>query len=302
MAKTREIKGRMKAVGNIRRITRTMQLIATARFQTSQRRATAAKPYAHKIAELVGELAQAAAASAGGSLDHPLLRTPTPARNRQLLLVLTSNRGLCGGYNSNLLRTAAAFLRETASQQIDLEVVGKKGNAYFRYTKTPVAAFHSQFTDNPAYAEVERLADRYIQAFTEGVYDAVRVVYMAFQSAARQSPAILPLLPLQNPLDVAKQQAPKLTDRPVGETLYDLSPTPAHLLSELLPIAVKTQLLQCFNEAAVGEHIARMVAMKSATDSATKMGRELTRRYNRARQAAITTELSEIIGGSAALE
>jgi F-type H+-transporting ATPase subunit gamma len=303
MAKTREIKGRMKAVGNIRRITRTMQLIATARFQTSQRRATAAKPYAHKIAELVGELARVAAASAGGSLDHPLLRAPTPARNRQLLLVLTSNRGLCGGYNANLLRTANAFLRETAGQQIDLEVVGKKGNAYFRYTKTPVAAFHSHFTDDPAYAEVERLADRYIQTFTDGVYDAVRVVYMAFQSAARQSPAILPLLPLQNPLDAARQSAQTPGSlQPSSETWYDLSPTPAQLLSELLPIAVKTQLLQCFNEAAVGEHIARMVAMKSATDSATKMGRELTRRYNRARQAAITTELSEIIGGSAALE
>lgn len=301
MGKIREIKGRMKAVANIRRITKTMQMIATARFQASQRRAKATQPYTRKIAELVRELD-----GAGGeesAINHPLLRSPDPATGRQLLLVLTSNRGLCGGYNANILRNAMAFLRQATDQQIDLEVVGKKGLGYFKFAGIPVTQFHDQLTDTPDAQQVASMADRFMALFTEGKYDTVRVVYMAYYSTSRQSPQVLSLLPMQQPTGsdadvVAKQNS-------VGsgaEVVYDFLPPPSELIDELLPIAVKNQLRQCFNEAAVGEHIARMVAMKSATDSAGKMGKDLTRQYNRARQAEITTELSEIIAGSAALK
>lgn len=305
MGKGREIKGRMKAVGNIQRITKTMQMIATARFQASQRRATAAGPYTRKIAALVNQLGSAGAAT--GGVDHALLRPPEVVVGRQLLLVLTSNRGLCGGYNANILRTASAFLRERPDQQIDLEVVGKRGLAYFKFADTPVKAFHSQFTDTVDDNQVQQLADRYMAVFTEGTYDAVRVVYMSFQSVARQSPRVLSLLPMEpNPpagADAMDRLATSRADNSSAlEVIYDFYPPPDQLLNDLLPIAVKNQLLQCFREATVGEHIARMVAMKSATDSAGKMGKDLTRRYNRVRQAAITTELSEIISGSAALQ
>ena len=303
MAKTREIKGRMKAVGNIQRITKTMQMIATARFQASQRRATEAKPYTEKIAELVKEMASASSGSDEGSgqtgrIDHPLLRPPDPPVNRRLLLVLTSNRGLCGGYNANVLRTATGFLKEHAGQQIDLEVVGKKGSAYFKFAGVSVSRFHSHFTDSPQYKEVEHLAEQFMERFTDGYYDAVHVVYMAFLSVARQKPIALDLLPLRPPT----ADGPSAGNAARRDSLYEFSPDPQQLLSELLPATIKTQLFQCFNEAAVSEHIARMVAMKSATDAAGKMRKSLTRQFNRARQTAITTELSEIIGGAAALQ
>ena len=305
----------MKAVSNIQRITKTMQMIATARFQASQRRATEAKPYTEKIAELVRELAGAAAAdgdgSGGGSqasprTDHPLLRAPHPAVGRRLLLVLTSNRGLCGGYNASVLRTAAAFLRDASGQKTDLELVGKKGLAYFKFAGLRVAEFHSHFTDTPAYEQVERLASRFMDRFIEGKYDSVYVAYMAFESISRQKPNVLELLPLRAPGSGQDQPAPGRGGSSGGGSgagaTYEFSPPPQQLLDELLPVTVKTQLFQCFNEAAVSEHIARMVAMKSATDAAGKMRKSLTRQFNRARQTAITTELSEIIGGAAALQ
>ena len=288
MAKEREIKGRMKAIANIQRITKTMQMIATARFQASQRAATESQPYTRKIAEMVAELA----ASCEG-LRHPLLRQAT-GEGRRLLLVLTSNRGLCGGYNAALLRSAVAFIREHAAQGVDIEMVGKKGVAYARFTRMALAAVHQQFGDKPDYADVRDLADRYMSMFVDGACDSVHVAYTSFQSVARQTPAVLTLLPLQDPSAGAGPAG--------GGSDYDFSPSAQQLLERLLPVTVRTRLFQCFNEAVVGEHIARMVAMKNATDSATKMGRELTRRYNRARQTAITTELSEIIGGAAALQ
>jgi len=305
MGTIREIKGRLKAVANIKRITKTMQMIATARFQASQRRAMAAQPYTRKIAELVGELGGDGSGQAAA--DHPLLRAAEPLTGRQLILVLTSNRGLCGGYNANILRTSVAVLREHKDQQIDLEVVGKKALGYFKFTGVPVAQYHSQFTDTPDAQEVESLAERYMAMFTEGTYDAVRVIYMSYQSTSRQSPEVLSLLPMekpQKPTDAVEtgSQGSTSSNSSGGLPSYDFLPPPDQLINELLPIAVKNQLRQCFNESAVSEHIARMVAMKSATDSAGKMSKNLTRQFNRARQAAITTELSEIIAGSAALK
>jgi F-type H+-transporting ATPase subunit gamma len=297
---TREIKGRIKAVGNIERITRTMQLIATAKFQTTQKRATEAKAYTQRITELVAELAGTLAGS--GDVSHPLLSAPKPAAGRQLILVISSNRGLCGGYNANLLRTAIKEYK--GHGPTDLEAVGKKASAYFKFAEVELQAFHSQFTDKPDYAEVERLAESYIQAFTEGKYDSVKVIYTAFVSMSRQEPKVLQLLPLEPPVAAggAEGESGKSGEPGGGpETVYDFSPDPEELLGELLPITVKTSLFQCFNEAAVSEQLMRMVAMKAATDAAGKMQKSLKRRFNRARQASITTELSEIIAGAAAL-
>jgi len=293
MAKTREIKGRMKAVGNIKRITKTMQLIANAQFQAASRRATAAKPYTQKIAELVAELA-AAAARAEGAGDQPLLKKPDPAVGRELVLILTANRGLCGGYNANILRTAMQFLAANTDKQIEIEVVGKKGVGFFKFNGTALSHIHTQFGDKPKFADVEALAKEYMAKYSEGKYDAIRLVYMSFETMSRQKPIVLQLLPLEKPAaDTAK-------DKVAVE--YDFSPAPAELLAELLPVTVKTRLFQSFNEAVVSEHIARMIAMKAATDAAGKMGKALSRKFNRARQTAITTELTEIIGGTAALE
>ncbi len=294
---TRDIKGRIKAVGNIERITRTMQLIATARFQTMQKKATDAQAYTKRIGEVVSELA--ANLGESGEVSHPLLSAPKPAAGRQLILVISSNRGLCGGYNANLLRTAMAQIK-ASDNAVDLEIVGKKASGYFKFAGVEVQAFHSHFTDKPEYADVERLAEGYMQAFTEGKYDSVKVIYTAFVSMSRQEPKVLQLLPLEPPTASGGAKADQAKDAGPA-TVYDFSPEPQELLGELLPITVKTSLFQSFNEATVSEQLMRMVAMKAATDAAGKMQKTLKRKFNRARQSSITTELSEIIAGAAAL-
>ena len=291
MAGTREIKGRVKAVGNIKRITKTMQMIATARFQAALRRATASKPFTKKIAKLVAELAT----QCGGKIDHPLLRTITEENKtgKILLLVLSSNRGLCGGYNGHVLRAASKELAKSDVETV-LEVVGKKGHGFFKFAGTEMDVKHDQFGDKPEFSEVEILADRYMQAFADGEYDCVKICYMSFQSTSTQQAKILQLLPMAKPVVEG--------DEAGIDVAYDYSPTPEELLQELLPTTVKTQLFQCFNESVVSEQVARMIAMKAATDSADRMSKDLKRQFNRARQASITTELSEIIAGAASLE
>jgi F-type H+-transporting ATPase subunit gamma len=292
--KTREIANRIKAVGNIQRITKTMQMIATARFQAALRAASASKPYTQQIASLVAELS-----GAGQSVQHPLLGSDAKPAGRSLMLVLTSNRGLCGGYNGNVLRNAQAFLKQHKDPQTDIEVVGNKGRGYFNFTGREIAGFHEQFGDKPRYEDVEALAEDYMQRFSSGQFDAVHIAYMSFQSVARQTPTVLQLLPLEDPSAGEEQTA---SGKPTSNVNYEFSPAPGQLLNELLPITVKTQLFQCFNDAVVSEQVARMVAMKNATDAASKMEQSLTRVYNRVRQTAITTELMEVISGAAAIK
>jgi len=290
MAKSREIKKRMKAVGNIRRITRTMQMIATSKFARAQHAAVAGRPYTNAVLSLVSELAGMEGA------EHPLLSGVSGAADKpELTLVLTSDRGLCGPYNSSVLRNTLRHLREHApASRGELEVVGKKGVGVFKFNKIEITRHLAHFSDSPRHEEVDRLADEYIARFIAGEVSAVRVAYMKYVSAGRQAPEVLQLLPFQ---------APERSDERSGpEPLFEFSPDEAELLAEVLPAAVRTVLFQCFNDAVVSEHVARMVAMQAATDNAAQMGRSLQRQYNRARQAQITTELSEIISGAAALE
>ncbi len=298
MAKSRELKRRIKAVGNIKRITKTMQMIATAKFQAALKRATAAKPYTAGIAKLVSELAESAAAT--GTFQHPLIDRPNPPVGKSLVLVISSNRGLCGGYNANVLRTATAKLKELGFASSQIEVVGKKGLAYFKFLNKPVAEFHAAVGDVATFPQAQAIADRMMKEYSEGKYDAVYVVYMSFVSASKQTPQVVQLLPLSNPAQATGATA--TAAKSAGASVqYEYSPDAGKILGGLLPVTVRAQLFQALNEAAVSENIARMVAMKSATDAAGKMGKALSRKYNRARQAAITTELSEIIAGAASL-
>ncbi len=288
MAQIREIKKRIKAVSNIRRITNTMQMIATARFKSSLDRATATKPYTQKVRALVGELA-----SGASDIRHFLFDPPTPSPRRELVLVITSDRGLCGAYNSNVLRSATAYLR-SLEYPVRLEVVGKKGVMFYRFAGFEVAQQHTQFGEKPTYAAVEALAQRYMDEFRAVQYDKVSVAYMKFISTGRQSPVVEQILPLSTPAAAGKDGGGRSAE-------YEFSPDAQSLLADLLPITVKTSLFQAFNDAVVSEHVSRMVAMKAATDNAGKLRKTLRRKYNRARQTQITTELNEIIGGSAAL-
>ena len=324
MAKARAIVKRRKAVRNIKKITRTMQMIATAKFQKSLKRAVGTKPYTLKVRELVRELAATV-----GNVEHPLLRNPSPEErsNRIAVLVLSSNRGLAGAYNGNVLRTANAFMKqqEANGKTVDLYVVGKKGISYFTFLKRPIAQ-KIEAHDPPTFAEVERYAQSFMDQFSSGKLDAGYVVYMNFISAGMQKPDVLTLLPLAGVEQAAEHLAHQVAEKEAqaragaldtkrtgadvkaephvsrGETTYDFSPEPQILLDELLPLMVKTAMFQTFLDATTSEHVARMVAMKSATDNADKMVKSLSLQYNRARQSQITTELSEIMGGVEAMK
>jgi F-type H+-transporting ATPase subunit gamma len=324
MAKARAIVKRRKAVRNIRKITKTMQMIATAKFQKALKRAVGTKPFTTKVRELVAELA----ASVGGDVEHPLLRKveERTRTNRIAVLVVSANRGLAGAYNGNVLRTANAFIKrqEAEGKTVELHVVGKKGVTFFNYQKRPIKGRFETNMDNPKFAEVERGGNDFMRQFVDAQVDAVYVVYMNFISTGVQRPDVMQLMPLSGlsqTLDMVRKQTAESeaqvatgtlsrTARPaagapgvlVSETVYDFSPSARELLDELLPLTVKTALYQAFLDAVTSENVARMVAMKSATDNADKMVKALTMEYNRARQSQITTELSEIMGGVEAMK
>jgi F-type H+-transporting ATPase subunit gamma len=319
MANRRELVKRRKAVRNIRKITRTMQLIATARFQAAFNRAMATKPYSQKLAELAADLSRAA-----GDVDHPLLATHDDVK-RSALVVLTSARGLAGGYNAQVLRAAVAHLDEQAGRGIDTRVhmIGKKGIAYFRFLRRPMAEQTPTFGDRPKFDQVEPIANSLIERFLQGEIGAAYVAYMRFVSAGQQRPEVMQLLPLSAvAAEGGKPGAPAGAPGPApapessgggrqaapgdpGERRraieYEFSPGPRELLDELLPAVIRARLFQALNDALVSEQVARMVAMKAATDAAGDMIRDLSRQYNRARQTQITMELLDIVGGANAL-
>lgn len=308
MAKARAIVKRRKSVQNIRKITRTMELIATARFKKALDRATEAEAYTRKIAELVADLGATSL-----EVSHPLLEVREPVK-RSLLLVLTSNRGLAGGYNGNVLRVATRTHQDYQAEGIEtvLEVAGKRGINFLRFRGIPAAATYTQFEDRPQFDEVEVLANKYISQFIGGEIDRLDVAYTRFINSARQEAVVQTLLPMTTAqvgesgasVRQAKKGTPEATapDKKGERVPYEFLPDPKTILEEIVPVSFKVRLFKCFLDAAVSEQIARMVAMRGATENADDMIKSLTRLYNRARQAQITRELAEIIGGAAALE
>lgn len=292
MANLRLLVKRRKAVRNIRKITKTMELIATARFKKALDRAMEAEAYTKKIAELASDLSQSA-----GEVSHPLLAV-RPKVNRVLVLVCTSNRGLCGGYNGGILREAQIKIRQLKADGIpfDLEVSGRRGSTFFKFQGVPMQAQYQQFEDKPSFEQVDEVAQKYIDLYVGGKVDAVYVVYQKFITAARQSPVVEQLLPLSS---VPTASGPA-TGGPKAD--YEFLPDATEILNNLVPVAFKVRLFKCFLDAAVSEQIARRVAMKAATENAGDLIKEISREYNRTRQANITKEISELIAGSEALK
>jgi F-type H+-transporting ATPase subunit gamma len=218
-------------------------------------------------------------------------------------VVITSNRGLCGGYNAGLLRAAMEQIRRSegeAGAAVELHVCGKKGISYFNFQKRTMASKYTNFEDKPQFSEVEPIAESFMQRYTAGEIDSVHVAYVQFESTTTQRPNVLQLLPMQPPTAAAEGGKSQASE--ASGASYDFTPPPAEILAELLPLTVKTRLFQCFTDAAVSEQVARMVAMKSATDAAGDMIKQLTRAYNRARQSQITLELLDIVGGAEAVK
>ena len=292
MAKARALDRRRKSVRNIRKITRTMELIATARFKKAMDRSVAARDYTKHLAKILGNIA-----SVGADVAHPLLEIrPT---KRTAVLVLSGNRGLCGGYNSNVVRQGVALLGQWKSEQVPahVSVSGKRGISALKFRGVEIAEPYTTFEDKPEFAAVAPIGRAYLEAYSAGEIDRLDVVYTKFDSIARQQAITETLLPLAPPQATATAAAATLASDD-----YDFYPSAASILEEILPASFLSRLFKCFLDAAVSEQVARMVAMKAATENAGGLIKSLSRQYNRARQSQITGEIMEILGGVEALK
>ena len=286
MAGARDVKRRIKSVENTRQITRTMELVATSKLKKATDRVRAARPYADSLAQIVRSLYAPEL-----SERFPLLRSPERVR-RAAVLLLTANRGLAGGFNANLIKEARLLLERLESEGVetDLHIVGKKGIAYFRFRGREIASSNIDIGDSPSMDDAESVIGGLRDDFAAGRVDAVHVVSSEFRSALSTPPRVVELLPI----------------RPAGESTsldnYLLSPKAEILLERVLPAYLRNATYRALVENAAAEQGARRTAMKSATDNAGDVLEYLTRTYNRARQAQITQEIAEIVGGAAALE
>ena len=295
MAKARALDKRRKSIRNIRKITRTMELIATARFKRAMDRASAATAYTKRITALVADLA-----STGLSVSHPLLEGRSETKSATLL-VLTANRGLCGGYNGNVQRQALRRWDELNAEipSTRLEVSGKRGIGFFKFRQVSIDRTYTHFEDRPTFEEVEVLATRYLDEYATGKLDRLDVAYTRFDNIAKQTTVVETLLPLGA---LSEGEDPAAESKLEGESLYEFLPSAESILQEVVPTSFKVKLFKCFLDAAVSEQIARRVAMKAATDNADEIIKYLTRTYNRARQSQITGEIMEVLGGVEALK
>jgi F-type H+-transporting ATPase subunit gamma len=286
MATLKAIRKRIGSIRNTQQITKAMKMVAAAKLRRAQEAAVEARPYAEKMSELFKNLVARVSREA-----HPLLGQRDEKRID--LLVLTSDRGLCGGYNANLIRATEAFIRrDGAGKEIQLVLVGRKGADYFRRRRATIADRYVNFLAAKTDELAGEIAEKAIGRFIRGETDAVYLIYSRFRSALSQVPTIEKLLPVMLPEE----------QKPEQMTEYLIEPNVAALLASLLPRVVQVAVYRALLEAAASEHGARMTAMDSATANASKMMGTLTLQMNRARQASITRELMEIVGTAEALK
>jgi F-type H+-transporting ATPase subunit gamma len=296
MAKARALDRRRRSVRNIRKITRTMELIATARFKKAMDRSVAARDYTKQLVKILENIA-----NVGADVVHPLLDVrPT---KRTAVLVLSGNRGLCGGYNSNIVRQAVAILGQWKSERVDTDVAvsGKRGISALKFRGIDMDERYTSFEDKPAFDAVMPIGRAYLEAYSAGKIDRLDVVYTRFHSIARQEAVTEMLLPLKAP-EVAGAATGGAATAKLASQEYDFYPSAESILEEILPASFLSRLFKCFLDAAVSEQVARMVAMKAASENAAGLIKNLSRRYNRARQSQITGEIMEILGGVEALK
>jgi F-type H+-transporting ATPase subunit gamma len=288
MAKARELKGRIRSVQNTRKITRTMEMVATSKLKRAQDRVAAARPYADRLAEVIGRLLTPELAA-----RYALLRQPESVQ-RAAIVLLTANRGLAGAFNTNLIREARSQLERLRSSgvQVELHGVGKKGISFFRYQGEELLTARTDLGDRPSASDAQGIIEPLMERFVAGQLDAVYLVYAQFNSAMSTPPTTQQLLPIAPP-DAAEKGR---------EIDYILEPSADAILSQILPLYVRNSVYRALTETSAGFYGAQRTAMKNATDNAGDMIEALTRTYNRARQAQITQEIAEIVGGAAALE
>lgn len=293
MAKSKALKGRIRSVTNTRKITRTMELVATSKLKRAQDRVAATRPYAEALRDVIADLVTPELAE-----GFPLLRQPAPPAKggptRAAVILLTSNRGLAGGFNANLIKEARRRMEalEKAGYSVDLHAIGKKGVGFFKYLGRTMASQRADVTDNPTPDHAIEIMEPLIEAYARGELASVDLVYAAFISPLTTPPTTVRILPVEPP--AARAGAVRAD--------YILRPDAAQLLDRLLPLYVRNTMYRGLVETSAAEHGARRTAMKSATDNAGEILDLLKRTYNRQRQAAITQEIAEIVGGAAALQ
>jgi F-type H+-transporting ATPase subunit gamma len=291
MAKSRQLKGRIRSVQNTRKITKTMELVATSKLKRAQDRVVAARPYADALRQVISDLITAELAE-----RFPLLRRPAPIAKggprRAALILLTSNRGLAGGFNSNLIKEARRRIEQLEGEGYEVELIGigKKGIGYFRYLGRRFAAERVDIGDRPTADHAAEIVEPLIRAYSAGELASVDLVQARFISALQTPPATIRILPVEAPAAAAAARD------------YILAPSADAILEQLLPLYVRNAVYRGLVETAAAEHGARRTAMKNATDNAGEILELLKRTYNRQRQAQITQEIAEIVGGAAALQ
>ncbi len=284
-----DLRRRIRSVKNTQQITRAMKIVSAARLRRAQDRVTAARPYAKGFGEVLEQIASSVRSAEASGFEHPLLETRQ--ESRILVFVVSSDRGLCGAYNANLIKNARRFIDEKAQSgiSVDLHTVGRKGDEFFRKRSYSIRDAHIQFLAHMTYLQVEQMAHELVRFYTEREYDAVYLLYTEFRSAASQLSTQKMLLPVSLPEDGDPPEY--IFDQPAEE-----------LLASMLNQYVVLSLYQSLLEANASEHGARMTAMDSATRNASEMIQKLTMRLNRVRQASITTELIEVVSGAQALD
>src|SRR3989475_9536603 len=295
MAKPRELRRRIKSVQSTRKITKTMELVATSKLKRAQDRVVAARAYATALAEVIGDLYAPELAE-----RFPLLRQPKApgVSGRVALIVITANRGLCGAFNANLIREARRRIEQVEAEgaTVDLHLIGKKGITYFKFAKRPVASQRIDVGDKPTAAQAADVVTPLMAQFESGALDAVDVVFSQFKSAMSTPPTTLRILPIAPPRAAAGGSGRSRAAN------YILKPSAEAILEQLLPLYVRNQVYRALVATAAGVLGAQRTAMKNATDNAGDIIELLQRTYNRARQAQITQELAEIVGGAEALK
>ena len=296
MAKGRQLKGRIRSVQNTRKITKTMELVATSKLKRAQDRVVAARPYSNALREVIVDLVTPDLAA-----RFPLLRQPKPPSKggptRAAVILLTSNRGLAGGFNANLIKEARRRIEalEAEGHTVELYGVGKKGIGFFKYLGRKLALERMDVGDRPTADHAAEIVEPLIQSFAAGELASVDLIQARFISALQTPPATVRILPVE--------MAPKRGSGEAGKSAnYILAPSAEAILEQLLPLYVRNAVYRGLVETAAAEHGARRTAMKNATDNAGEILELLKRTYNRQRQAQITQEIAEIVGGAAALQ
>jgi len=285
MANLKEIRNRITSVGSTMQITSAMKMVSAAKLKRAQDAITQMRPYANKLTELLVNLSSSLDSAEGGEFSSERVI------NNVLLVPITSNRGLCGGFNANIIKQTTALIREDfAGKNVSILSIGKKSSEYFKNNNYNVVSVHDEIYGDLNYESISNISESIMQDYLDLKYDKVILVYNQFKNAATQNVMREDYLPVESPND---------DNASIGDYIFE--PQKKEIIEQLIPKSLKTQLFKAVLDSHASEHGARMTAMHKATDNASELKKDLTLSYNKARQAAITAEILEIVGGAEAL-